>query len=391
MGEDQAASGIYGGGLDKVSSCTTQEEADAVMKTTNGPLCRLPKGHVKSHHISHFPFTKSIGLKTTYTKDTDQRLADYDKRKERASKVKLQDEKDAATGANEGLVKKSDGTYFSAIKTKKFNERQAKKKKVRDEAEAAGTIVGVGDADAVTDKDKDESIKKNLVDQSKTAGSGHHVTGGLSRFAQSEEDQFGFSDVSTSVDAALAVKNVNTSGSLGYYQNVVSDMLSPLDCVTADGTVRKCISVAQRGRHNVKVNMGVACKATNIFDFDHIIPDSGATSHMRRNRMDFEGDYVLCDNVFVLMGDHSQIPVLGYGTSRVKINGHVVRLVNSLHVPDLDVDLFSCTRHGSNGKGNTFFLGDRKIHLTFPQFTVTDDIPENGDLKVPIGPLSESD
>lgn len=99
--------------------------------------------------------------------------------------------------------------------------------------------------------------------------------------------------------------------------------------------------------------------------------------------MDFEGDFVLCDNVFVLMGDHSEIPVLGYSTSRVKING--------LHVPDLDVDLFSCTRHGSNGKGNTFFLGEEKMHLTFPQFTVTDDIPENGDLKVPIEPLSESD
>ena len=107
--------------------------------------------------------------------------------------------------------------------------------------------------------------------------------------------------------------------------------------------------------------------------------------------MDFENDYVTCNNVFVLMGDHSEIPVLGFSTSRLKINGHVVRLVNSLHVPDLDVDLFSCTRHGSNGKGNTFFLDDGKMHLTFPQFTVTDDIPTDGDLKVLIEPLSESD
>ena len=137
--------------------------------------------------------------------------------------------------------------------------------------------------------------------------------------------------------------------------------------------------------------MSVAQKATNIFDFGHMIPDSGATSHMRRNCMDFEDDYVTYNNVFMLMGDHSEIPVLGYDTSRAKINGHVVRLVNSLHVHDLDVDLFSCTRHGSNGKGNTFFLGEGKMHLTFLQFTVTDDIPENGDLKVPIEPLSESD
>ena len=60
-------------------------------------------------------------------------------------------------------------------------------------------------------------------------------------------------------------------------------MLSPLDCVTADGTIRKCISGAQYGRHGIKINMGVSRKAANIFDFDHIIPDSGATSHMRRN------------------------------------------------------------------------------------------------------------
>ena len=91
------------------------------------------------------------------------------------------------------------------------------------------------------------------------------------------------------------------------------------------------------------------------------------------------------------MGDKSEIPVLGYGTFCVKIKGHVVRPVNSLHVPDLDVDLFSCTRHGSNRKGNTFFLGEVKMHLTFPSFTITDDIPKNGDLKVPIDPLSESD
>ena len=124
---------------------------------------------------------------------------------------------------------------------------------------------------------------------------------------------------------------------------------------------------------------------------NHIVPDSGATSHMLRNRSDFEDDYVRCTDVFVLMGDNSEIPVLGYGIARVKINGKVIRLVNSLHVPDLDVNLFSCTRHGSNGKGNTFFLGDGKMHLTFPTFTVTDDIPADGDLKVPIQPLSEDD
>ena len=31
------------------------------------------------------------------------------------------------------------------------------------------------------------------------------------------------------------------------------------------------------------------------------------------------------------------------------------------------------------------------MHLTFPTFTVTDDIPANRDLKVPIQPLTEDD
>ena len=75
----------------------------------------------------------------------------------------------------------------------------------------------------------------------------------------------------------------------------------------------------------------------------------------------------------------------------MKIDGHVIRLVNSLHVPDLDVDLFSYTRYGSNGKGNTFFLGDKNMCLSFLAFTVTNDIPKNEDLKVSIQPLTEDD
>ena len=118
----------------------------------------------------------------------------------------------------------------------------------------------------------------------------------MSRFAQSEENRFGFSDVATSVDAASAVNSVNTSNSQGYFQTVVTSMLSPLDRVSTNGTNRKCISIAHYGCHNVKTNMGTARTSTSKFDFDHIVPDSGATSHMLCNRMDFEGDYVNCNN-----------------------------------------------------------------------------------------------
>ena len=73
----------------------------------------------------------------------------------------------------------------------------------------------------------------------------------MSRFAQTEEDRFGFSDVSTSVDTETAVNSVNNSNSAEYFQAVINTILSPLDRVSADGSVRKYISVARRGRHNI--------------------------------------------------------------------------------------------------------------------------------------------
>ena len=112
---------------------------------------------------------------------------------------------------------------------------------------------------------------------------------------------------------------------------------------------------------------------------------------MRCNRSDFEDNYVTCTNVFVLMGDGSEIPVLGFGTSRMKIDGFVTRLVNSLHVPGLDCDLFSCTRHGRNGRGCSFILIDSQMHLSFPKFTITRDIPINGDLRLTLEPLNDND
>ena len=125
------------------------------------------------------------------------------------------------------------------------------------------------------------------------------------------------------VDATTACNDCNDDVK-GYFRSAVSKMLSIYDSCNA-GRVRKCISLA---RH---------IPTPNISSND-IIPDSGATSTMRRNIYDFEDDYVKCDGVFVLMGDASKIPVAGYGTSRMKIDGNVTRLVNSLHVPELDYD-----------------------------------------------------
>ena len=99
-------------------------------------------------------------------------------------------------------------------------------------------------------------------------------------------------------------------------------MLSIYDTCDNDGRVSKCISLAR-----------AVPSSSSTDDNTDIIPDSGATSTMRRRRSNFEDDYKSCSGVFVLMGDASRIPVAGYGTSRMKIDGNITRLVNSLHAP----------------------------------------------------------
>ena len=76
-----------------------------------------------------------------------------------------------------------------------------------------------------------------------------------------------------------------------------------LDCIESDGTTRKCISVA---RHCI--NIVRSCTSPETVQFpvkedDEIVPDSGATPHMRKDISVFEDYYVACNDVFVLMGD----------------------------------------------------------------------------------------
>ena len=63
------------------------------------------------------------------------------------------------------------------------------------------------------------------------------------------------------------------------------------------------------------------------------------------------------------MGDASRVPVLGYLTSLMKINGNVTRIINSLHVPGSDSDLFSVTKHGRMDHGHSFLLEGGNMHL----------------------------
>ena len=96
-------------------------------------------------------------------------------------------------------------------------------------------------------------------------------------------------------------------------------------------------------------------------------------------------------DVFVMMGDGEKVIVKRYGTVRIKINGNVCVLKNTLHVPTLDCNLFSAVFHGCNGQGCVFMLGNNEMHLSFPHFEITQEIPQDFDLRVDLEPLEESD
>ena len=94
---------------------------------------------------------------------------------------------------------------------------------------------------------------------------------------------------------------------------------------------------------------------------------------------------------FVLTGDASRVAVAGYGTCRIKTNYNVTRVLKCLHVPDLDSNLFSVTRHGRIHHGHSFILEGGNMHLSFPKFSIIQSIPENNDLRVPSQVLTDDD
>ena len=77
--------------------------------------------------------------------------------------------------------------------------------------------------------------------------------------------------------------------------------------------------------------------------------------------------------------------------SRMKINGNVTRVIDSLHVPGLDSDLFSVTKHGCMDLGHSFILKGSNIHLSFPIFSITQTIPQNDDLRIALQPMCDDD
>ena len=103
------------------------------------------------------------------------------------------------SGPSEGRVNKDNSIgYWTAVEMKSFKERKANEAAfLCAESEDGGTIVGTGKAAVVTNTDKDAAIQGNLDAQEKvlqtSGGTDKRVTGELSQFTQTNEDQFGSS------------------------------------------------------------------------------------------------------------------------------------------------------------------------------------------------------
>ena len=355
---------------------TTKEDVMEMFKWTNCLFCRYPKDHPNSLHMTACEHKESVGLIMRYIREMDERREDHEKL---AASNKKRLEKHAMDKLKEKIAK-------DEVKKVAELEKKAEKEKSLAAARLAAakkddlTVVGKDGKDVKSDAEETAAINNNLQQQSEQAGAGRRITIGAGRMScfKADGDDNGWTDVDR-VDAGTAVNDISNDTD-PYFRSVLRSVLSAYDRTDRNGNLHRCVSVARHAPTN---------KSFKRFE---IVVDTGATAHMRRYKEDFEIDsYVQCENTFVCMGDGSEIPVLGYGTSRMKINGKVVRLTNSLHVPNLDCDLFSGTRHGRNGEGCSLLLAENQMHLTFPNFVFTQDIPRDNDLKIKSQPLSDAD
>ena len=251
-------------------------------------------------------------------------------------------------------------------------------------------------------KDKEEAAKeeraKTKAGKAKTAkvpfdfsGDERRSVHGLSRFSTTTDANNNLRYVEASSEET---DNDIKNGSNVYMDFLLQHTLGAFNCTDPDGTVRCCLSIAHHIPHgHSSLSKQNKCGCFNASKCNkQMVADSGATSHMRTNIDDVDSTmYKRCKDGFVLMGNGREILVLGYGPSRIKINGHVIVFDGSLHVPDLDCDLFSAMQHGLNGKGCSFLLLEGMLYLTYPNFTFKQPIPSDGDLCIELEDLTKHD
>ena len=230
-----------------------------------------------------------------------------------------------------------------------------------------------------SDRAPGETQNDGLEDASKNAGSAKRVVGNVKRVGVSNPyDVLGddeSDDESPYSDAHVDANNIKDVDSEHYMHSVYDSLIA----ISPD-PVYKCIGSCRK-----------VSSSNNRPGQDTLCADSGATSDMFAKREHFTSDYRQCNNVYVTMGDGSPVPVLGIGTARFKVDGYVLEIPNALHVPNLDCNLLSITRHGLRGPGCTYLVANGSVHITFPEFNLSMGISADGDPRFKLQPISLND
>jgi hypothetical protein len=103
-----------------------------------------------------------------------------------------------------------------------------------------------------------------------------------------------------------------------------------------------------------------------------VVADTGATDHMVLDRSAFIS-YKAIQNLHVRKGNNSFAPVLGWGMVIISLNGQHILIRHVLHVPALQVSLYSLRAHLRQwGCG---FVGshDTGMHVYFPGLVLNAD------------------
>jgi hypothetical protein len=105
------------------------------------------------------------------------------------------------------------------------------------------------------------------------------------------------------------------------------------------------------------------------------VADSGATDNMFPDYTAFIS-YRRQHNRFVTLGDNTRLPILGEGSTKIKLNGKVVILRKCLHVPGLRNPLYSLRQHRKMPGCGTYSDYNHGAYILFPRFTlqINDDV-----------------
>ena len=319
---------------------TSKEEFLARFAHTRCPLCNIPKGKHGCHHLSRCKWLKYIGLDISemkYDKSKDERQP-FEQRESIKNKTQLglkkneEDENFSALGNGDNGTRTDDdggrdnddggrggrgrggrggGRGQGRGRGRSVTFCPPTPPRTNDNNDATlDNVVGKNGKDTKNDEDAAQAIQNNLQKQKQEKQQDQQQQKEEERARSIRRSGLRAFDEDTWVDASEVEDKIKNGCGIytdAYCRYTVKYLLDCSNRRDPDTGIYHCCLASCRYIPNSQHTKD-----------DVIVVDSSATSHMRRNRTDFESDYVRCKDTFVIMGDGTEVPVVGFGTSRVK-------------------------------------------------------------------------